>query len=93
MNGAGNKVGIETDPESSQEQDCFSCSTVISSKVKADLRQAPSACCVVVVVVVFLFLLISECTAGEKVVPEKEQKSALQHVLKEEFHLKIKKLC
>lgn len=28
--------------------------------------------------------------AGEKVVTEREQKTALQYVLKEEFHLKIK---
>lgn len=47
MNGAGNKVGIETDPESSQEQDCLSCSTVMSSKVSADPRQTHRTCCVV----------------------------------------------
>lgn len=47
MNGAGNKVGIETDPVSSQEQDCLSCSTVISSKVSADPRQTHRTYCVV----------------------------------------------
>ncbi|KAI9521435.1 hypothetical protein NQZ68_041665 [Dissostichus eleginoides] len=40
MNGAGNKVGIETDPESAQEQHCLSC-TVISSEVSADPRLFP----------------------------------------------------
>lgn len=47
MNGAGNKVGIETDPVSSQEQDCLSCSTVISSKVSTDPRQTHRTYCVV----------------------------------------------
>lgn len=47
MNGAGNKVGIETDQESSQEQDCLSCSTVMSSKVSTDPRQTHRTCCVV----------------------------------------------
>lgn len=47
MNGAGNKVGIEADPESSEQQDCFSCSTVISSKVSPDPRQTHGTGCVV----------------------------------------------
>lgn len=47
MNGAGNKVGIEADPESSEQQDCFSCSTVISSKVSPDPRQTHRTGCVV----------------------------------------------
>lgn len=46
MNGAGNKVGIETDPVSSLEQDCLNCSTVISSKVSADPRQTHRTYCV-----------------------------------------------
>lgn len=83
MNGAGNKVGIETDPESSQEQDCLNCSTVISSKVSADPRQAHSTC-----VSFYSFLLSCELLSAWQV-KRLLQKTVIQHVLKEEFNLKM----
>lgn len=76
MNAAGNKVRMETDPESSRARGGLSGGAVIRSKVRADLERGVCAA-----LVLFLFLLICECAAGEEVVIEKEEeKQPLQHV-------------
>lgn len=84
MNGAGNKVGIETDPVSSQEQDCLSCSTVISSKVSTDPRQTHRTYCVVRFYSSLFPRALSVCMAGEKAVTEKEQETVRRVSLKNE---------